>query len=181
MWPLQGESGPPDVVSFADVRRLALDSIPPRAGLSKAMGLAKLVAVLLGKRLDKSQQVRTLPIVQVQVLNVAAKQPRSEGQGRLAPQPDNLVQVSSWGTRPLTEEQLAYAGADAQVLTALLDAIVTEVAQVSALLVPAWPGSPSPLRARLSDQLQEGTIACRPWHSLLLSAGCGVGVGSSVS
>ena len=62
MWPPQGESGPPDVVSFADVRRLALGFIPPRAGLSKAMGLAKLVAVLLGKRLDKSQQVRTLPV-----------------------------------------------------------------------------------------------------------------------
>ena len=66
MWPLQGESGPPEVVSFADVRRLAVDSIPPHAGFSKTMGLAKLVAVLLGKRLDKSQQVRPLPVAHFQ-------------------------------------------------------------------------------------------------------------------
>ena len=40
------------------------------------------------------------------------------------------VQVSAWGSRPLHPEQLAYAGADAHVLTAIYDSLVSNYLQV---------------------------------------------------
>ena len=40
------------------------------------------------------------------------------------------LQVSDWGVRPLTEEQRQYAGADAHVLTALADAVLSANGQV---------------------------------------------------
>ena len=45
------------ILSYVDMKRFALRFWPDKAAVEKAMGLAKLTALVLRKQLDKTQQV----------------------------------------------------------------------------------------------------------------------------
>jgi hypothetical protein len=51
------------VVGYVDLKALALQLAPYNPCITKDMGLVKLAEAVLGKTLDKSQQVRSFPIL----------------------------------------------------------------------------------------------------------------------